>query len=72
MKEGLIKNTWVWFWWEKLNLKQRIDGAILKINEGKSVIKKLGHILPRKSLIPIYNVFLIPLIDYGDIIYEQH
>ena len=27
--------------------------------------------MPRKSLVTIYKVFLMPLIDYGDIIYDQ-
>ena len=27
--------------------------------------------MPRKSLITIYKVFLRPLIDYGDIIYDK-
>ena len=39
--------------------------------KGISVIKKLRHTFPRKSLITIYKVFLRPLIDYGDIIYDQ-
>ena len=36
-----------------------------------SVIKKLCYSLPRKSLVTIYKAFLRPLIDYGDIIYDQ-
>ena len=56
---------------EKLNFKQHVDNAILKINKGISVIKKLRHTLPRKSLLTIYKAFLRPLIDYGDIIYDQ-
>ena len=57
---------------EKLNFKQHVDNAILKINKGISVIKKLCHTLPRKSLLTIlYKAFLRPLIDYGDIIYDQ-
>ena len=56
---------------EKLNFKQHIDNAILKINKGMSVIKKLRYSLPRKSLVTIYKAFLRPLIDYGDIIYDQ-
>ena len=57
---------------EKLNFKQQhIDSVILKINKGISVIKKLRHSLPRKSLLTIYKAFLRPLIDYGDIIYDQ-
>ena len=27
--------------------------------------------MPRKSLLTIYKVFLRPLVDYGDIIYDQ-
>ena len=56
---------------EKLNFKQHVDSAILKMNKGISVIKKLRHSLPRKSLLTIYKAFLRPLIDYGNIIYGQ-
>ena len=56
---------------EKLNFKQHVDNAILKITKGISVIKKLCYSLPRKSLVTIYKAFLRPLIDYGDIIYDQ-
>ena len=43
----------------------------MKFDKGISVIKKFCHGLPRKSLITIYKAFLRPLIDYGDIIYDQ-
>ena len=56
---------------EKLNFKQHIDSAISKVNKGIALIKKLRYTLPRKSLITIYKAFLRPLIDYGDIIYDQ-
>ena len=56
---------------EKLNFKQHVSNAISKINKGISVIKKLCHSLPPKSLIRIYKAFLRPLIDYGVIIYDQ-
>ena len=56
---------------EKLNFEQHVDNVILKINKGIFVIKKLRHSLPRKSLLTIYKAFLRPLIDYGDIIYDQ-
>ena len=56
---------------EKLNFKQHVDSTVLKMNKGISVIKKLRHSLPRKSLLTIYKAFLRPLIDYGDIIYDQ-
>ena len=56
---------------EKLNFKQHVDNAISKIKKGIAVIKKLRYSLPRNSLITIYKVFLRPLIDYEDIIYDQ-
>ena len=56
---------------EKLNLKQHLDIAISKVNKGILVIKKLRHDLARNSLVTIYKAFLKPLIDYGDIIYDQ-
>ena len=56
---------------EKLNFKQHIESAIVKINKGVAVIEKLRYSLPRKSLITIYKAFVRPLIDYGDIIYDQ-
>ena len=56
---------------EKLNFKQHIDSAISKVNKGISIIKKLRHDLPRKSLVTIYKDLLRSLIDYGDTIYDQ-
>ena len=56
---------------EQLNFKQHVDNVILKVDKGISVIKKLRHSLPRKSLITVYEAFLRPLIDYGNIIYDQ-
>ena len=56
---------------EKLNFKQHVDNAILKMSKGIFVIKKLSYSLPRKSLLAIYKAFLRPLIVYGHIIYDQ-
>ena len=56
---------------EKLNFKEHVNSAISKVNKGISVLKKLRHTLPQKSLITIYKSFLRPLVDYGDIIYDQ-
>ena len=56
---------------EKLNFKQHINRAILKINKGIYVIKKLRYSLPRKYSVTIYIAFLRSIIDYGDIC-DQH
>ena len=56
---------------EKLNFKKHIDSAISKVNKCISVIKKLRHNLPRKSLVTIYKASLRRLIYYGDITHDQ-
>ena len=56
---------------QKFNFKQHTDCAISKVNKGITVIKKLRYSLPHKSLVTIYKTFLRPLIDYGDIMYDQ-
>ena len=56
---------------EKPNFKEHIDSAILKVNRGIAILKKLRYSLAGKSLITIYKALLRPLLDYGDIIYDQ-
>ena len=56
---------------EKLNFKQHIHNATMKVNKGISVIKKLRHSLLQKPLVRIYKTFLRPLVDYRDIIFDQ-
>ena len=60
---------------EKLNFKKHIDSVLPKINKVISVIRKLRHSLPRKSLLTIYKAFLKfflnPLIDYGESFCEK-
>ena len=48
---------------QKLTFKHHIDNTLCKVNKGIAVIKILRHVLPRKSLLTIYKVFLRPLID---------
>ena len=55
---------------KKLNFKQYIDSALSKVNKGISVIKKTYKYY-RESLVTIYKAFLRPLIEYGDIIFDQ-
>ena len=39
-----------------------------KANKGIGIIKKLSHILPRKSLITIFKSFIRPHLDYCNVI----
>ena len=53
---------------EKLHFSQQINVKISKANKGIEIIKRLSHILPRKSLITIYKSFIRPHLDYCDAI----
>ena len=44
-------------------VKQHIDSTIFEINKGISVIKKLRHSLPRKSLMTIYKLSEVVQLD---------
>ena len=56
---------------EKLNFSQHINIKISKANKGIGIIKRLSHILPRKSFLTIYKSFIRPHLDYCDVIYDQ-
>ena len=53
---------------EKLNFNHHVNVKISKANKGIEIIKRLSHILPRKSLITIYKSFIRPHLDYCDAI----
>ena len=48
---------------KKLNFKIHIEAILIKANREISIIKKLRHTLPRKSLLTIYKAFLRPNIE---------
>ena len=56
---------------EKLNFINHIKEKISKANKGVGFIKNLNNTLPRKALLTLYKSFIIPHLDYGDIIYDQ-
>ena len=44
---------------------------IAKASKWTGVIKKLNNVLPRKASLTIYESFVRPHLDYGDILYHQ-
>ena len=55
----------------KLNFKLHITEKISKAIKGVCVIKKLSNVFSRKSLIAVYESFVRPHLDYGNLIYDQ-
>ena len=56
---------------EKLDFKCHTQEKINKAMRGVGIIRKLSLFLPRFSLLTIYKSFVRPLLDYGDVIYDQ-
>ena len=54
-----------------LNFNLHIKEKMPKTMKGIGVIQKLNKTLPRHYLIAIYQLFVRPHLDYGDIIYDQ-
>ena len=56
---------------KKINFNHHINVKISKANNGIGIIKRLSHILPKKSLITIYKFFIRSHLGYCDVIYDQ-
>ena len=55
----------------KLNFQEHFENIMSKVDKTIGLLRKLQAVLPRPSLITIYNAFIRPHLDYGDIIYDQ-
>ena len=54
----------------KLNFEMHLKGKLSIINNGMALLRKLRHSISRKPLI-LYKTFLIPHLDYCDVIYDK-
>ena len=55
----------------KLNFFDHINLKILKATNGVNVVRKMNLLLPRSSLLTIYESFVRPHLDQGDLAYDQ-
>ena len=54
-----------------LSYEHHIKSILNKVNKTIGLLRKFHLILPRHSLITIYNTFIRPHLDYGDVIYDH-
>ena len=54
-----------------LSFSNHLKIILNKVNKTVGLLRKLHNILPRPALLTIYNSFIRPLLDYGDILYDQ-
>ena len=55
----------------KLNFSAHVDQKVKKCNRIRVPIRRLSINLPRNALLKIYNSFVKPHLDYGDILYDK-
>ena len=46
-----------------------IDVISTKINQGIGLIRRIRNVLPLQSRVTLYNTLILPLFDYGDVIW---
>ena len=50
---------------KELNFNEHLDNKISKANKGIGMIRKLHHIVPRKTLLNIYKSYIRPHLKKG-------
>ena len=61
---GIILDT-------RLSFEKHLETVLCKINKTIGLIQTMQNLPPRTALITLYKAFVRPLLDYGDIIYDQ-
>jgi hypothetical protein len=54
---------------ENMTWSDHIRDICSKINRRIGILKQVRHILPRQELVTLYNSIVLPLMDYGDLIW---
>ena len=55
----------------KLDFSEQLKTIFQKTNRAIGLLRKLETLLPRAPFITIYELFIRPLLDYVDVIYDQ-
>ena len=55
----------------KLNLVKQIKNVTQEISKTMEVLRRFRQILPRSSLLIIYEIFIRSQLDFADVIYDQ-
>ena len=54
---------------QTMSWSEHIDSISTKINQRIGMIKRIRHLLPLHAKLTLYNCLIIPLFDYGDIVW---
>lgn len=51
------------------NVEDHVDAISTKINQRIGLIKRIRNVLPLQIRVTLYNTLILPLFDYGDVIW---
>ena len=55
----------------KLTFEEDLKNVFNKTNKTKGLLKKFSNLLPRQALVTIYKAFIIPHLEYRNVLYDQ-
>ena len=55
----------------KLDFNEHLSQKLSSARKGVGILRKLFYIVPRDGLLNIFKLFIRPLLDYGDFIYDK-
>ena len=55
--------------WNLSNRDEHVDNVIKKVNQRLGVICRVKHLIPLSAKLMLYHSLVLPLFDYGDIIW---
>ena len=54
---------------ENLNLADHVDYVQSKVSRRLGILKRIRHLLPTKTREIVFNTLILPILDYGDIVW---
>ena len=55
----------------KLTFEKHLNNVLAQVKKTVDLLHKLRNLLPRRTLINIYKAFILPRLDYGDVLYDR-
>ena len=56
---------------QSMSWADHVDAISMKINQRIGLIRRIRNLLPLQARVALYNALILPLFDYGDVIWED-
>ena len=62
-----VLSVWLSVWY--MSWADHVDAISMKINQRIGLIRRIRNLLPLQARVALYNALILPLFDYGDVIW---